>query len=363
MRNTLTSLLAATALVVGLSGCSTVQKGTAAGGALGALVGGVVGHNVGSVGTGIAIGTGAGAATGGLAGEAYARTTEDDIHREIQNLRAELETAERELAMLRENSVSPEVAAELESARGELEALRAQLDEAQTSAARAQAQLTSRQADLAQRDADLSATRTSLDDARRRLDTASAERDEMGRRLASAETDLAAARKQLNVVQTSLAEKEMAVNSMRDELSKLNVQLDETSRGLQLTIVDQLLFTPGSADLSKSGAELMASVAEIIRKNYPDRELLIEGHTDNVPIKHSGWRSNWELGSARALAVLHELVDKHSFDPMALSASSFGEFRPTATNATPEGRAANRRSVIVIVPEKMPLQRNQIAGL
>ncbi|MBI5153956.1 OmpA family protein, partial [Candidatus Poribacteria bacterium] len=113
----------------------------------------------------------------------------------------------------------------------------------------------------------------------------------------------------------------------------------------------------------KSGEELMGNVATILQTNFPGRELVIEGHTDNQPIKYSGWGSNWELGSARALTVLHTLAEKHGFDPGKLSATTYGEFRPDVPNATPEGRASNRRSVIVILPEKLPLQRNTLAGL
>lgn len=384
MLNRKQTWLAALVLLAGLTGCSTVQKGAAAGGALGALAGGIIGHNTGSLSSGIAIGTGAGAATGGLAGEAFASTTDEDVEREIENLRAELESAERALAELRQNSVSPEVASQLAAAQAELDSLRGELDKAnadlasarsgmesaRADAARAQAQLTQRHAEMSQRDSELQAARTALGEMegqmgglKKDLETAKAERDELAQRLQVLDADLASARKQLNIVQTSLAEKEMANDKLRNELSNLNVQLEETSRGLQLTIVDQLLFNPGSADLSTGGQELIGKVAAIIQENFPGRELAIEGHTDNQPIKHSGWKSNWELGSARATSVLHALVDAHGFDPMKLSAATYGEFRPAATNATPEGRASNRRSVIIILPEKMPIQRNQFAGL
>src|SRR5690606_14028439 len=105
------------------------------------------------------------------------------------------------------------------------------------------------------------------------------------------------------------------------------------------------LYDPGSATLSESGAELIAKVARILKSNFPDRELVVEGHTDNVPIKMSGWSSNWELGAARTLAVVHEMVETHGFDPNKMSATSYGEFRPVADNATESGRAQNRRAV------------------
>jgi len=76
----------------------------------------------------------------------------------------------------------------------------------------------------------------------------------------------------------------------------------------------------------------------------------VEGHTDNEPIKYSGWRSNWELSSGRALAVVHYLIDKRNLEPDRIRAVGFGEFQPVASNDAPEGRRQNRRVEIVILP-------------
>jgi len=76
----------------------------------------------------------------------------------------------------------------------------------------------------------------------------------------------------------------------------------------------------------------------------------IEGHTDNVPIKHSGWKSNWELATARALSVLHYLENEQGISGERLSAIGYGEYRPVASNETKDGRKQNRRVEIVILP-------------
>ena len=76
----------------------------------------------------------------------------------------------------------------------------------------------------------------------------------------------------------------------------------------------------------------------------------IEGHTDNEPIKYSGWKSNWELSTARALSVLHYLIDEKGVAPIRVSAIGYGEYRPIASNSNKEGRQANRRVEIVILP-------------
>jgi chemotaxis protein MotB len=379
-------------LALATTGCSSVQKGTAAGGALGATAGMIVSNNVSglTLAQGAAIGGGSGATLGGLAGDAYDMLTPDDVEREIQNLRAELAARDKELAKLRAAGGSPEMLAHLETVRGELlsaveelEGLRAdrnrlevELAQAKAGLERARGDLAAAQNDLLNRDTQLSSTKGEYDALQEAVRKAEADRaaaqrraDELAAELAAAQNQLASTRDSLNdtkgrldTIQASLQKKQEDYESLRQELADLNVQLEQTSRGLTMTIVDQLLFTPGQADLSVDGRQLLGQIANIIETNFPGRELLIEGHTDNQPIVHSGWRSNWELGAGRALTVLHELVDQHGFDPRNLSATSFGEHRPAASNATPTGRAENRRSVIVILPEKQPVGVEQYAA-
>ena len=83
----------------------------------------------------------------------------------------------------------------------------------------------------------------------------------------------------------------------------------------------------------------------------PQFNVGIEGHTDNQPIKLSGWKTNWELSSSRALSVLHYLVKQKGIAPERLSANGYGEFHPVDSNDTKEGRQLNRRVEIVILPQ------------
>jgi chemotaxis protein MotB len=95
----------------------------------------------------------------------------------------------------------------------------------------------------------------------------------------------------------------------------------------------------------------LSKVASVLKTTVSDLNVGIEGHTDNVPIKHSGWKSNWELSSARALSVVHYLEDQEGIDPKRLSATGYGEFHPVASNETVSGRQENRRVEIVILPK------------
>lgn len=116
-----------------------------------------------------------------------------------------------------------------------------------------------------------------------------------------------------------------------------------------LTLPMDVLFASGSAKLSKSGAQTIATVGATLA-SIPDKRFEVEGHTDDVPIHNDRFASNWELASARALVVVHALLDA-KLAPQRVSAASYGEWRPRADNRTDQGRAANRRIEIVVVPD------------
>ncbi len=140
--------------------------------------------------------------------------------------------------------------------------------------------------------------------------------------------------------------------SLSKEISEQKVSLGIEEKGLVITFVDSVLFDSGRAKLRSSASKSLDKVVKVCRRQVADREIGIEGHTDNQPIKYSGWKSNWELSTARATSVLHYLVKK-GISPERLSATGFGEFRPVTTNKTAEGQQKNRRVEIVILPEKI----------
>jgi flagellar motor protein MotB len=117
----------------------------------------------------------------------------------------------------------------------------------------------------------------------------------------------------------------------------------------EITMEERALFASGSAVLQPEGVQALALLADKLRKDHPGVPINVQGHTDNVPISVSGWKSNWELGSARALAVLHYLIDVQNFAPAELSATTFGEYKPAGPNDTAENRRLNRRAVVVLL--------------
>lgn len=176
-----------------------------------------------------------------------------------------------------------------------------------------------------------------------------------------------------------IAQKDMQITEMQKEIAGLKSRLgDQESQNQQLkselesalaeyrqkekiwvqekdgltkiTIPDAVTFGASSTTLSDKGKEVIDKIWGVLAK-YPDRRILIEGHTDNKQIKpefQNLFKSNWELSSARAHTILHFLIAKHKADPARLSASGYGEYQPIADNGTAEGRAMNRRVVIAV---------------
>ena len=136
------------------------------------------------------------------------------------------------------------------------------------------------------------------------------------------------------------------------DAGKLRVRIVDGQMVVQLAT--DVLFASGSADLSKEGKDAIVEVTTILAA-IPDRSFQVAGHTDNVPIRTSRYRSNWELAFDRAITVVRTMIDGGM--PVArISATSHGEFRPTATNDSDEGKAQNRRIEIIVVPDlsKLP---------
>lgn len=129
-----------------------------------------------------------------------------------------------------------------------------------------------------------------------------------------------------------------------------HASISRDERGVRISLGDTVLFDTGSAELKEEARPLLSAVAEIIRATH--NEIFIEGHTDNIPIRNSRYSSNWELSTARAMSVLMSLLRDYHFAPERFAAAGYGEHRPIASNASPEGRMKNRRVDIVFAGKK-----------
>jgi chemotaxis protein MotB len=134
------------------------------------------------------------------------------------------------------------------------------------------------------------------------------------------------------------------------EINDKQIKLQMMEKGLVITVVGDLIFDSGKAKIRSEAYPLLDKVSSVLKENMRQFNVGIEGHTDNAPIKHSGWKSNWELSTARALSVLHYLDKDQGISGERLSAIGYGEYRPVASNETKDGRKQNRRVEIVILP-------------
>lgn len=138
--------------------------------------------------------------------------------------------------------------------------------------------------------------------------------------------------------------------SLKKEIGDYKAKLQMTERGLVITFVSEVFFDSGKDMIKSDGKASLDKVAEVLNRDVPNSQVAVEGHTDNDPIKYSGWKSNWELSSGRALAVVHYLADNCKVGPERLSANGYGEYHPVTPNDTPQNKEKNRRVEIVILP-------------
>lgn len=176
---------------------------------------------------------------------------------------------------------------------------------------------------------------------------------------------------ELNAKEKLLMDRERALREMRaiiarqDSITRklnevlrnalLGFQSDELSVEIKngkvyVSLSDKLLFKSGSAAVESKGKEAIKLLAEVLQKN-PDIDILIEGHTDNVPIKTAVYKDNWDLSVGRATTIVRILTDEYKIVPTRVTASGKGEFSPKVSNETAEGKAKNRRTEIILSPK------------
>jgi chemotaxis protein MotB len=140
---------------------------------------------------------------------------------------------------------------------------------------------------------------------------------------------------------------------LRDALLGFNsdeLSVEIKNGKVYVSMSDKLLFKSGSSAVESKGKEALKLLGDVLDKN-PDIDILVEGHTDNVPIKTSVYKDNWDLSVARATSIVRILINDYRIAPTRMTASGKGEFFPKADNATPEGRAKNRRTEIILSPK------------
>lgn len=137
-----------------------------------------------------------------------------------------------------------------------------------------------------------------------------------------------------------------AVGNLDDK--DINIKVDKGV--VYIDISDKLLFKSGKYEVTKEAKAVLGKVAAVL-KNQPDIEFMVEGHTDSIAYKGGVLLDNWDLSVKRATAVVRILQNDYGLDPAKMAAAGRGEYKPIADNSTEEGRATNRRTRIVILPQ------------
>jgi chemotaxis protein MotB len=185
-------------------------------------------------------------------------------------------------------------------------------------------------------------------------------RSEYEKKIAELKKEIAGLNNDLSSLQKLTEKQKDELARMEDQAKELEKQLaDEIRQGditlkryhdrLIIDIGEKISFDSGHAELKKEVMPALQKITAILN-NYPENKIIIEGHTDNVPISTSRFRDNWQLSTERALSVLHYILREKKLNPSRFSAAGYGEYNPNVPNDTPANRALNRRVDIVVVP-------------
>lgn len=169
----------------------------------------------------------------------------------------------------------------------------------------------------------------------------------------------------------SIKEKDLTIQRMQDAINKKDsvtlalvtslkgvlgnmsdedIQINVEKGVVYVSISDKLLFDSGKYNVSERAKEVLGKVAQVV-KNRPEIEFMVEGHTDNVPIRNAVLQDNWDLSVKRATSVVRVLQEEFGVQPQRMTAAGRSFYVPVASNETAEGRAKNRRTRIVILPK------------
>ena len=198
-----------------------------------------------------------------------------------------------------------------------------------------------------------------LNDTKQQLDqtrkTASGDRTK-------SEEQIAEQQKRLEQLQNLIEQQRKNREELRKKISDalVNFKSNELTVSIKngkvyVSLQESLLFPSGSAVVNPKGKEALGTLAAVLNQN-PDINVLIEGHTDSIPMK-GRYSDNWELSVERSTAIVRILTDTYQVEPARVTASGRSKYEPIDANSTAEGRARNRRTEIILEPKLNELMR------
>jgi chemotaxis protein MotB len=174
--------------------------------------------------------------------------------------------------------------------------------------------------------------------------------------LSKSQQELANQQKRLEQLQALMDQQKGAIQAIRKKMSDALVGFDPKDLSVAIkngkvyvSLQENLLFPSGSAVVNPKGKEALGKLAQVLNSN-PDITVDIEGHTDSIPIR-GRYEDNWALSVARSSSIVRILTKDYQVDPVRVIASGHSQYDPVQTNSTPEGRALNRRTEIILSPK------------
>lgn len=190
------------------------------------------------------------------------------------------------------------------------------------------------------------------------------ERSQLQVRLESRQDTISDLRNKLRTREQKLKDLREENQSIKDELDKSMREADVRTKNQRVYIAleSKILFGLGNVHVQDDIRDDLRSLAEVLKK-YPDRRILVEGHTDDLPLQNElkeKYGSNWELSAQRAINVLKYLVYSQEIDRERIGAVAYGQFQPRVPNTSTENRAKNRRVEIVLLPPELPMETRSL---
>jgi len=187
------------------------------------------------------------------------------------------------------------------------------------------------------------------------IDAAGKNNAELARLSKMTQEQLEEEQQRLTQMRQLMDQQRQAIENLRKKMTDalVNFKPEELSVSIKngkvyVSLQESLLFPSGSATVNPKGKEALGTLAQVLNLN-PDIDVLIEGHTDSIPIK-GRFEDNWALSVGRATSIVRILTDTYKVDPERVVASGRSKYEPIASNETPEGRAKNRRTEIILSP-------------
>ncbi len=180
-----------------------------------------------------------------------------------------------------------------------------------------------------------------------RLNELEGEKEDLNNRYALSEQERARLLEERNRLENSR-------RSMEQRLRGTGVSVKIKEGHISVVLPSSILFNSGQTTLKKAATSSLNKVCSVLKKDFPDEIIRIEGHTDSDPVKRTKnvYKSNWELSAARAANVLHFLVDKCHLDPKKLYIAGYGKYQPVASNKSKGSKKKNRRVEIVVLSDQ-----------